>query len=277
AAGALRNIPGKHEGEEDTVHGRRHSFVEQLQHAVREVVNLRRVSVTSGSTQPASPKTAAPTTAGKSKPHAAKKQAAAKIDFDLAELLKDPDKQAMLDRFCVTDGPGGFTQAETERMKAAFQRFKPEGGTEIDAIDDLEKILIHLGYLKVLPDVRGLPLTRLASFSLQLVLVLSTCTISCPAAATCTVLSDPSQLSTLCKAESTNGSFGGDYEVGSRDHAVRYIGPYGKSPNLQEYLRFMSSYAQYERDEALDGHAMAARCFFTAVTMDGIGSMYRLR
>ncbi|CAE8629155.1 unnamed protein product [Polarella glacialis] len=186
AAGALRNIPGKHEGEEDTVHGRRHSFVEQLQHAVREVVNLRRVSVTSGSTQPASPKTAAPTTAGKSKPHAAKKQAAAKIDFDLAELLKDPDKQAMLDRFCVTDGPGGFTQAETERMKAAFQRFKPEGGTEIDAIDDLEKILIHLGYLKVLPDV----ITRLVA---------------------------------------------GITQYATLDHT--------------EYLRFMSSYAQYERDE----------------------------
>lgn len=69
---------------------------------------------------------------------------------ELAEILAPPDMMAMLCRF--TDPEHGFPPFELGRMKDAFGRFKNPGSAEID-VENLEKLLASLGYLKIDPEM----------------------------------------------------------------------------------------------------------------------------
>ncbi|OLP90703.1 O-acetyl-ADP-ribose deacetylase MACROD2 [Symbiodinium microadriaticum] len=70
-----------------------------------------------------------------------------KDQFELKEILDPPAPAEMYTRFKVED-ISSFPASEQERIREAFYRFKSIGSSDID-VDDLEKALIHLGYLKI--------------------------------------------------------------------------------------------------------------------------------
>ncbi|CAE6967628.1 CALM1, partial [Symbiodinium sp. CCMP2456] len=70
-----------------------------------------------------------------------------KDQFELKEILDPPAPAEMYTRFKVED-ISSFPASEQERIREAFYRFKSIGSSDID-VDDLEKTLIHLGYLKI--------------------------------------------------------------------------------------------------------------------------------
>jgi len=70
-------------------------------------------------------------------------------ELELKEILNPPDPASMHTRFRVDD-ISSFPHSELERITEAFYRFKSIGSSDID-VDDLEKVLSHLSYLKIDP------------------------------------------------------------------------------------------------------------------------------
>jgi len=85
-------------------------------------------------------------------------------EIELQEILSPPDTEGMLARFKAETVRNGFQPPEMERMRQAFHRFQAVGSNDID-IDDLEKVLVHLGYLKIDLKVVLEMASRLTKFS----------------------------------------------------------------------------------------------------------------
>jgi len=84
-------------------------------------------------------------------------------EFELTEILDPPAPSQMYTRFKVED-IANFPAAEQERIREAFYRFKSIGSSDID-VGDLEKALIHLGYLKIDPEVIAEITQKLTKFA----------------------------------------------------------------------------------------------------------------
>lgn len=84
-------------------------------------------------------------------------------ELELKEILNPPDAASMHTRFRVDD-IASFPHSELVRITEAFYRFKSIGSSDID-VDDLEKVLSHLGYLKIDPQEIAETTQKLTKFS----------------------------------------------------------------------------------------------------------------